>query len=361
MLGAVAPTCLADQLSQTRTQEQTVALQLSAAQHQYDADMQTWNVALASLTHAETALRAGATLLQSLSGQTKQAQADLVKRQQQVSAAKIIVQQDKHKADLGLLTIDENGSVSFLSVLLGANNFGDFLTRLSMLQKIWAMEMGFLRQARQAQTQLEALENQQQAEVIHLSTLQQQAAAQVVVLQTQERAAQIAKAAEDAAIQAAEGIVNELLTQKNGLEARIQAILNALDSGTASWSQVLQLIDQLATQYGISPALVEAVVLQESGGQAHAQSSVGAMGLMQLMPSTAAALGVANAYDPAQNLKGGITYLVEMLHEFHGNIQLALAAYNAGPGAVQKYGGIPPYQETQRYVNNIMAMYQAGK
>jgi len=361
LFGCLAPTALADQLGTYRAQAQTVAVQLSTAQNHYDSAMQAWNIAHGVLVRAEVALRSGAARLKGLADQQQQAEAVLAKREQEVAAAKVVVASDQHKADEGLRTIDENGSVSFLGVLLGANNFGDFLTRLSMLQKIWTMEMGFLGQARLAQAHLEDLERQQQAEVSHIAGLKQQAAAQVVDLQQQQRAALAAKTRQDTAVGAAQAVVNELLTEKNGLAAKIRAILAAIDSGNTSWSQILQLITELASQYGISPTLVEAVVLQESGGQAHAQSSVGAMGLMQLMPSTAAALGVTNAYDPVQNLKGGIEYLVEQLQRFHGNVTLALAAYNAGPGAVEKYGGVPPYAETQRYVNNIMALVKAGK
>ena|GEM_PF-5552654 len=361
LVAGTAPVCMAATLSQYQSQEQTVAVQLSAAQNEYDLAMQAWNDALTALGRAETALRSGAAHLKSLTVQTTQAQADLAQRQQAVAAQKVVVAQDQGKADQGLLTIDENGTVPFLGVLLGANSFGDFLTRLSMLQKIWAMEVGFLRAAQAAQAQLQTLERAQRQEVDHLSSLKQQAANQVGVLQAQEQTAQTAKAAEDTAVQTAQNIVGKLAAERNGLQAKIQAILAAIQSGKASWSQILGLIQQLSAQYGISPALVEAVVLQESGGDSKAVSSAGAQGLMQLMPATAAALGVSNAYDPVQNLEGGIKYLIEQLNHFHGNIQLALAAYNAGPGAVEKYGGIPPYTQTQNYVRNIMAMYQAGK
>ena len=113
------------------------------------------------------------------------------------------------------------------------------------------------------------------------------------------------------------------------------------------------LINAAATQYGISPALVEAVMWQESRYNHRAISSAGAIGLMQLMPGTARGLGV-NPYDPWQNVFGGAAYLRTQLDRFGNNVPLALAAYNAGPEAVAKYGGVPPYTETRNYVSVIM-------
>jgi soluble lytic murein transglycosylase-like protein len=114
------------------------------------------------------------------------------------------------------------------------------------------------------------------------------------------------------------------------------------------------LIVAAANKYGIDPALLAGVVKQESNFNPNAKSGAGAKGLTQLMDATARGLGVTDPFDPAQSLDGGARFLSGLLKQFHGDQSLALAAYNAGPGAVQKYGGIPPYEETQRYVPKVL-------
>lgn len=114
------------------------------------------------------------------------------------------------------------------------------------------------------------------------------------------------------------------------------------------------LAQDAAVRAGVDPVLFDALVTCESGYNPRAVSAVGAQGLCQLMPATAKGLGVADAFDPAQNLDGGARYLAQMLKEFGGNERLALAAYNAGPGAVRRHGGVPPFAETQAYVTRVL-------
>ncbi len=121
------------------------------------------------------------------------------------------------------------------------------------------------------------------------------------------------------------------------------------------------LVQRNAAAAGVDPALIRAVIGVESGGNPSATSGVGAAGLMQLMPQTAQALGVANPYDPAQNVRGGATYLRQLLDRFRGEVPAAVAAYNAGPGAVERFGGIPPYAQTQTYVARVMDAYRTSR
>jgi len=117
-------------------------------------------------------------------------------------------------------------------------------------------------------------------------------------------------------------------------------------------------VNRIAIKYDIDPALVRAVIHAESAFNAKALSNKGAQGLMQLMPGTAKDLGVGNAFDANQNIEGGVKYLAGLLKQFEGDIKLATAAYNAGPNAVKKYNGIPPYAETKVYVERVGILHQ---
>ena len=132
----------------------------------------------------------------------------------------------------------------------------------------------------------------------------------------------------------------------------------AIDQKTRPY---LSKIRKYSRAYGVDEHLVRAIIRQESCFKPRAKSRVGAMGLMQLMPKTAKHLGIRNAWNPDENIEGGVRYISRQLKRFNGNKELALAAYNAGPGAVIKYNGIPPFRETQNYVGSIMKEYKRLK
>ena len=120
---------------------------------------------------------------------------------------------------------------------------------------------------------------------------------------------------------------------------------------------IMGYVKEMSQKYGVEEKLVKALIRQESGFNPNAVSRVGASGLMQLMPQTAKSLGVKDVFNPRENIEGGVKYLKQMLDKYNGNKILALAAYNAGPGAVDKYDGVPLYKETQNYVKAILSQY----
>jgi soluble lytic murein transglycosylase-like protein len=125
----------------------------------------------------------------------------------------------------------------------------------------------------------------------------------------------------------------------------------------SSTSGVREIVRQVSVEHGLDPKLVDALVRVESGYDPQAVSRKGAMGLMQLMPATATRLGVADPFDPEQNVRGGVREFARLVSVYRGNLQLALAAYNAGEGAVSRYRGVPPFSETRNYVSRILTIY----
>lgn len=128
--------------------------------------------------------------------------------------------------------------------------------------------------------------------------------------------------------------------------------------GALHSTQLRGIVTSAALRYTVPSGLVRAVLMAESAGNVRALSSAGAQGLMQLMPATAQSCGIRDPFDPFENVDCGTRYLHGLLQRYHNNVRLAVAAYNAGPGAVTKYGGVPPYLETRTYVTRVLASYQ---
>lgn len=145
----------------------------------------------------------------------------------------------------------------------------------------------------------------------------------------------------------------------SGVGAEPAAAAASYAGSNAAYSAYEALIQQAAARNGLDPAILHGLIEQESGFNPGARSSAGALGLTQLMPSTAASLGVTEPLNPTQSIEGGARLLGELLRQFGGNVSDALAAYNAGAGAVQQYGGVPPYPETEAYVSKVLANAQS--
>ena len=143
-------------------------------------------------------------------------------------------------------------------------------------------------------------------------------------------------------------------------EATPSKVSSVVQQGSSSIANnYKEIIEKAANNYGVPAKLIESVIKHESSFNPNAVSKAGATGLMQLMPSTAKYLGVSNAFNPEQNIMGGAKYLSQLMKKYDGDISMTLAAYNAGPGNVAKYDGIPPFKETQNYVKRVLNTYMS--
>lgn len=162
--------------------------------------------------------------------------------------------------------------------------------------------------------------------------------------------------------------ININLSDNNSVTAALTANAEILNNTTTVSDRAYtvtcpdelnQYFDEAASAYGVDAKLLKAIAKQESNFTSNAVSSSGAIGVMQLMPQTAQSLGVTDAYDARQNIMGGAKYISSLISKYDGDISLALAAYNAGSGNVAKYGGIPPFTETQNYVSKVLSYYNS--
>ena len=161
------------------------------------------------------------------------------------------------------------------------------------------------------------------------------------------------RAERPAAVQKLQG--NEQTVQGGSFASELSGAMKA--AGATMPGDTNSMIAAAARKYNVDPRLAAAIAQTESGCNQEAVSPAGAVGVMQLMPETAAGLGV-NPYDKQQNIEGGVKYIRQMMDTFGGDVQKAIAAYNAGPQAVKDYNGVPPYRETQNYVNKVLDIYR---
>ncbi|MCY0881421.1 MAG: transglycosylase SLT domain-containing protein, partial [Firmicutes bacterium] len=325
--------------------------------------------------------------------------------QNQYSAASaqyqsMVSQYNKTQADISqqsqllagqLQLIEERGSIGYLSVLLGAHSFGDFITRAAMLGQVASSAAQAVQTLKTDEAALAVQKSQMAQQVKLLAQAKDQMAQRQTVLASEKAALQseyqqsqalhqqaeytaqsdngsiAANAQEVQALQNQQkqisGNINALGSQLSQIVSQIQSLLAQYNTGSISqeglYNAMLPLVQPIAAQENLPPALVIAVITEESGGNPDAVSPAGAIGLMQLEPQTAKDLGISPSelYNPQENLVAGCMYLRDMLNMFQNSLSLALSAYNAGPGAVEENGDqvVPA---TMGYVDNIEALYQ---
>lgn len=426
-LMVVGPMTYAATLSQLQQEEAQAQQQLAAEEQQYNKTQQAINQTMSEMSQLNQALSSAKAQIGSTTDQINQTNANIQRTQSLLSSTQaqlnqteqqlsvttadyhrtttLLVQTKKnlvHQTQMlsgQLQLIEERGSVGYLDVILGAHSFSDFISRAELLGQIagaaahevqvikgeqaaYTLEQAnlkkealFLGQAKASITQHETLlqgeqalltRERQHALVLRADALQEAATVSTGLVQRQHLMGQL----QSQRVQLSSGMAN-LQSEISGLVSQIQTLLGQFNAGGMSRQQLytamLPLVTPIANQWGVPPALIIAVITQESGGNSHVVSSAGAVGLMQIEPGTAqdiaAAVGLSPAtvsselYNPEDNVELGTYYLHYLLALFNGNMSLAVAAYNAGPGAVEQYGGIPPYPQTQQYVVDVMSMY----
>ena len=157
----------------------------------------------------------------------------------------------------------------------------------------------------------------------------------------------------------ASALIGQMFSDER-VQQRVLQKIQAYSSGSVleNVGKYSDIINEAAGKYDVKPNLIKAVIAAESGGKADSLSSKNAKGLMQLLDTTAKEVGVTNVFDPHENILGGTKYLKDLIEKFSGNVDMALASYNAGPAAVDQYGGIPPFSETQNYVKRVNSYLQ---
>ena len=161
-------------------------------------------------------------------------------------------------------------------------------------------------------------------------------------------------------VQVPQNVLDAITTWTNEAEVAATPIASSIQAGATSINHNYEdIVKRASIKYGVPEKLISSVIKHESNFNNSVTSSAGAVGLMQLMPVTAKYVGVTDRTNPEQNIMGGTKYLSLMLDKYDGDLRLALAAYNAGPGNVDKYGGVPPFKETQNYLKKVLGTYQS--
>jgi soluble lytic murein transglycosylase-like protein len=384
MLAATVPTAgEAANLQQLEQQQQQAQQQLNATQEAYRATQTSIGYTLSQIQTTNQQLAAARARVRLLDGEVAQTQQDLAATKHALSVTQAHLQ-----AEAGLLTnqvrlMEEHGSIGYLDVVLGAHSFADFVSRLYLLTQIARMAGSIVDQIRAQEQAEQAQERQldvQQTRLLALRNQAQAAAAQVQTDLARQETLVASLRAQEASEQAT---IQALSNRIAALTQQIQALLAQYRGGGLTLHQLYDalypLVQPIGAQFGLPPALIIAVITEESGGNAQAVSRTGAIGLMQVEPGTAAEMGfpVSDLYNPQENVVIGCTYLHQMLMLFGhtaavspslavppGNassyLSAALAAYNAGPGAVEQYGLAGLYAQgwgVQGYVANVESLY----